>query len=101
MLKEVEVRYLCQGILTVPAEQLPAGWQEWDAQDKWGWLQEWWDEHVTEDMLKAGLLTDDAPGDPGPGLLEVFDGKEYRTVAQSREYHGWWTCDDATARYEE
>jgi len=101
MIEEVKVRYLCQGILAIPAEQLPAGWQEWEAKAKWDWLKEWWDEHVTEDILKAGLLTDGAPGDPGPGLLEEFDGEEYHTVAQSREYHGWWTCDDATALHKE
>jgi hypothetical protein len=101
MPEEMKVRFLCQGILMIPADQLPSGWNEMDAATKWNWLQEWWNENVTEDMLKKALITDDAPFEPGPGLLEEYDGEEYHTVAQSNEYFGWWNCENASAMHEE
>lgn len=97
---EVKVRFLCHGIMTVPADQLPPGWHEMEAASKWNWLQEWWETNVTDDVLKAGLITDDVPYDPAPGLLEENDGEEYHTVAQSNEYFEWWHSDSATAMHE-
>ena len=99
-MKKVKVRFLVQGILTIPAEQMPEGWDKWSARDKWDWTMEWWDEHVGESLLRESVLMDDIPGDPAPGLLEVFDGEEYVTIAQSNEYHGWFNCEQPSAIYE-
>jgi len=99
-MKKVKVRFLAQGILTIPNDQIPEGWHEWDARDKWDWLMEWWGLNITDAMLREALLLDDVPGDPAPALLEVFDGEDYRTIAQSNEYYGYWNCENATAMYE-
>jgi hypothetical protein len=89
---KVKVRFIAQGILTIPPDEIPEGWHEWKDEDKWEWVQEWWGNNITEDMLRDAILMDDVPGDPVPGLLEVNDGEEYHTIAQSREYFAYWNC---------
>jgi len=54
--RKIKVRYLIQGILTIPEEEIPTNLETMTKEEKWDWLNEWWDLHVTETMVQAGLV---------------------------------------------
>lgn len=75
----LEIRFDCHGILSIPGDRLPPGWPYFKAEYKWTWLLRWWKANVTEDMLKTAMVME-VPNEPGPGLLEEFDGKKRHPV---------------------
>jgi hypothetical protein len=99
--REVKVRFLAHGIVTIPDDQLPKNFSTMTQAEVWEWVNGWWDERVDLPMLHQGLINCDAPEECCPGLVEVFPagGIEYETLAQSNEYHEWWVGENSTALF--
>lgn len=97
---EVNVRYVAQGIVTIPLDELPReAWPTMSPAEKWAWVVEWWDfnKDVADTYLKG--VERIGPEEVHPGLLEEevpltdTDGipfSEYSNVAQSSEWLAWW-----------
>ena len=97
----VKVRFLAQGIMTIPEGQLPPNFDKMTREEAWEWIQVWWDEQVTMSMIHQGLIDCDSdPYEVSPGLLEVYPPQgDYETLAQSNEYRNWWMQENATALF--
>lgn len=100
----VKVRYLAQGIITIPNGDLPITWDDMSAREKWAWLNWWWEAFVTQEMLNQGIEDCDSdPGEVSPGRLEEFKpgADDYENIAISNEYERWFNMENATAMYQE
>jgi hypothetical protein len=94
---KVKVRYLAQGIIEIPAKDLPENLENMTKDEAWEWLLEWWENNVTQEMLNKGIEDcDSGPSEVNPGLLEKCpeDG-DYETIAMTQEFDGWWFGNSA------
>ena len=100
---EVKVRFVAQGILTIPKNDLPPDFEKLDREQAWEWINEWWDKEVGPAEIMQGVENcEDLPGDPCPGLLEIFEPgqSEYRTIAVTNEFAGYWQTENAYALHD-
>jgi hypothetical protein len=94
----VKVRYLVQGILTIPEDQIPATWADMAAREKWRWMVEVWWESLNGGDLLNGMDGSEGLDEAYPGLLEESGGGDgdYEIIAKTRDYASWWAMECAT-----
>jgi hypothetical protein len=98
----VKVRYLVQGILTIPEDQIPVTWANMTPREKWKWMIEVWWEQLNGGDLLHGLNESEGLEECYPGLLEELEANgDYETIAKTRDYASWWSMECATQLVEQ
>ncbi len=77
----LNIRFLAQGMIKLPPDDLPAGFFSWSREEQIKWVKEYWDNLSREDLLKAVAYLE-IEEDSVPDCLEV-DNENYDILAQT------------------
>ncbi|MBW1953540.1 MAG: hypothetical protein JRI66_10725 [Deltaproteobacteria bacterium] len=80
-IRGINIRYLAQGMIKIPAADLPEGFFSWDKGEQVLWAKEWW-EGVSRQALLDGVACLDIENDTWPDCIEI-DGDDYPVLAQT------------------
>jgi hypothetical protein len=81
----INIRFVCQGMVKVPKDKVPADLKSRSPQEIMEWAREYWLTLTREDLLAAVAYLD-LEEDTFPGAVEDNDGDEYEILAATREW---------------
>ncbi|MFA5183582.1 MAG: hypothetical protein WC405_19920 [Syntrophales bacterium] len=81
----INIRFVCQGMVKVPKDKVPADLKNRSAQEIMKWAREYWRTLGRKDLLAAVAYLD-IEDDTMPGAVEENDGDEYEILSATKEW---------------
>ncbi len=83
----INIRFVCQGMVKVPKDKVPADLKNRSPKEIMEWAQEYWRTLTRQDLLAAVAYLD-LEEDAQPGAVEENDGDDYAILSETKE----WAC---------
>jgi hypothetical protein len=90
---DLNIRYLCQGRIKIPKEDVPEGIEKCDKEDILDWANRYW-ATCPEDKIISGLESIASHEDKFSGYVEVdgtIEGEYYRALMKTQDWQYWWS----------